>query len=157
VLSEEQFLSMYSILTRRSSNYVRNKTFLISGIFGAVALSRNSHISFVKSVRLSVLLSTTAGRTSVKFDIDCFYENLSINSTNVSNLIKISGNFHYKLRILLSYFYCCRQQNFVIKAFSCNFKPLAKFRITTIILKSVCQSVPMEKLDLNSTDFHEIW
>ena len=156
---------MYSILTGQSSNYVRNGTVLISGIFGAVALSRNAHIRFVKSirlsvllsVRLSVLLSTTTGRISVKFDIGRFYENLSINSTNGSNLIKISDTLHYKLRIFLSYFYCCRWHNFVIQAFSCIFKSFAKFRKATIIFKSVCQSVLMEQLDLHSTDFHEIW
>lgn len=104
MLLEEHVSSMYSLPKRQSSNYVRNKTFLISGIFWAVALSRNGHIRFVKSVRLSVLLSNSTGRISVKFDIGRFYEYLSINYTSDSNLIKNIGHFTLKIRIFLRFF-----------------------------------------------------
>jgi hypothetical protein len=117
VLLEELVLLTYWIVTRQSSNYVRKKRVLISCNFGVLALSRNDHITFVMSVRLSVLLYTTSGRISVKFDIGHFYENLSIICTNVSNLIKISGTLHYKLRILLRYFYCQRRTKFAIEHF----------------------------------------
>jgi hypothetical protein len=132
-LLEELVLSMYSILTRQSSSYLRNIRFLISCNFGVIVLSWNDHITFVMSVRLSFRLYTTSGRISVKFDIGHFYENLSIISTHVSNLIKISRTLHYNLRILLRYYYCRRWPKFAIEIFLCIFGPLAKFRKSTFI------------------------
>ena len=74
VLLEGRVSSIYSILTRQTSNYVRTKGFLnLENILGPVALSPNAHVSVVKSVRLSVL-STTTEWITVKFVIVCFYE-----------------------------------------------------------------------------------
>ena len=91
VLLEEHVLFIYSIFVRQSSNYVSNKTVLISCTFLAVSLSRFAHIGFV-------LLFTTAGRISVKFYIGPFYKDLLIRSTNYSNLIKMSFTLHSKVK-----------------------------------------------------------
>jgi hypothetical protein len=108
---------MYSILITQSSNILRNTRVLISLNFGVVVLSWNDHITFVMSARLSFRLYICSGRISVKFDNGHCYENLSIISTHVSNLIKISGTLHYNLRILLRYYYCRRWLKFAIENF----------------------------------------